>query len=558
MSRTIVWFRRDLRIADHLPLYRAAARGEVIPVFILDRALLFHPETAVARVAFMLDCLKSLDADLRSRGGRLIVRSGDPVEVLPELIQTTQADGIYAYIDYERIYGRVRDARLNQALAERELRIRWFEPIAATGELMFYPDYRKFWYGTMAEEMVPTPTRVLVPDTIPSEPIPDLAGLDLIGDRKTIPPAGTDAARKLLQAFLDEKTDRYYWQLSLPSAEATSGLSPHIKFGVISIRECVQLAKQRLQEATDRRVQLSLKQLISRLRWGSGFGQRFRYLPQLELRSLYSVFDEDGWEFDEDLYQAWQAGETGFPIIDAAAKCLQETGGWLALNFRTRAIYSSFLSNLLGMDWRYGALHFMRHLIDGDCPIDHYQWAMQAGVTHCLDKSWTRIYNPEQAAVDRCDPQGLFIKRWLPELADLPPAELGLPPSLQGYRSPILNYKQARQKRVQQLEKQRHGFRQQADVLPFLARMPECWEPFGSDRFESEIRWASLGQQAMFPPALDLDGLDTAQTTMLRTWLVAHVNIVPRKAVGKEQRSQRQSKKSKPHDPNHIQLGLWE
>ncbi|NJN49453.1 MAG: deoxyribodipyrimidine photo-lyase, partial [Alkalinema sp. RL_2_19] len=124
MKRTIVWFRRDLRINDHAPLTRAVARGAVIPLFILDRALLHHPETGVARVAFMLDCLRALDADLRSRGGRLIVRSGDPVIVLPALIRATDADGIYSYIDYERVYGRVRDARLNRALDDAGMRIR--------------------------------------------------------------------------------------------------------------------------------------------------------------------------------------------------------------------------------------------------------------------------------------------------------------------------------------------------------------------------------------------------------------------------------------------------
>jgi deoxyribodipyrimidine photo-lyase len=554
-SRTIVWFRRDLRISDHLPLFRAAARGEVIPVFVLDRALLFHPETAVARVAFMLDCLKSLDADLRSRSGRLIVRSGDPVEVLPDLVQETQADGIYAHLDYERIYGRVRDARLNQALAAANLRIRWFEPIAGTNALMRYPDYRRFWYESMAAEQVPTPMNVSVPDDIRSDPIPNVTELGLIADTKMIPPASTAAARQLLQEFLDEKSDRYYWQLSLPSAEATSGLSPHLKFGVISIRECVQVAQQRLQDNPDRRVQLSLKQLISRLRWASGFGQRFRYLPQLELRSLYSVFDQEGWDFDEDLYQAWQVGETGFPIIDAAAKCLQATGGWIALNFRTRAIYASFLSNLLGMDWRLGALHFMRHLIDGDCPIDHYQWAMQAGVTHCLDKSWTRIYNPEQTAVDRCDPDGLFIKRWLPELANLSPDQLGLPPGLSGYYPPIIHYKQARQRRVRQLEQQRQLFREAQNVLPFLAHMPENVMPFGADRVESEVAWARETQPELFPLGLDLAELDEEQGQALRTWLVAHVNVKPRS--GRQSREPKPKKQPDIGDPDLVQLNLW-
>jgi deoxyribodipyrimidine photo-lyase len=550
MSRTVVWFRRDLRITDHAPLYRAALRGTVIPVFIFDRALLHHPETAPARVAFMLDCLHHLDQELQERGGRLILRYGDPVEVLPQFIAETQADGIYAYIDYERIYGRVRDARLNQSLTERGMKIRWFEAIASTPDLVPYPEYRNLWYQEMREGLVLTPSKVSVSPDIFSEPLPTLSDLGLVADRKTIPPGGTQAARQLLHEFLEEKVDRYYWQLSYPGAEATTGLSPHIKFGAISVRECFQTAER--AELKNLKAERSRQQLIARLRWGSGFAQRFRYLPQLEVRSLYTIFDQDGWEFDEDLYQAWQQGYTGFPIIDAAARCLLETGGWKQLNFRVRAMYSSFLSNLLGMDWRYGALHFMRHLIDGDCPIDHYQWAMQSGVTHCVDKTWTRIYNPEQTAVDRCDPEGLFIKRWVPELAHLSPDDLGLPPALsrRDYPSPILHYKQSRQRRVKQLEQQRQLFLHQANVIPYLARLPESVIPFGAERFESEIGWAKTAQPELFPPPLNLENLDLEQAQALRTWFVAHVDIKPRKP---------RSRKLKASPVSDIeQLSLWE
>ncbi|MCU0526527.1 MAG: deoxyribodipyrimidine photo-lyase [Elainella sp. Prado103] len=560
MNRTIVWFRRDLRVSDHAPLYRAAMRGAVIPVFVLDRALLHHPETAVARVSFMLECLRSLDQDLRDRGGRLIIRYGDPVELLPDLVRETQADGIYAYIDYERIYGRVRDARLNRCLAEQGLRIRWFEPTAGTDQLMFYPRYRNFWWSEMGAPLTPAPSRIEVPDAVVSEPIPPLAELGLIADQKPIPPAGSAAARHLLTDFLDEKVDRYYWQLSYPGAAATTGISPHLKFGAISPRECVQIAQT--WDLTNPKAERSRKQLISRLRWGSGFGQRFRYLPQLELRSLYTVFDAEEWHFDETLYQAWQEGQTGFPIVDAAARCLQATGGWQQLNFRSRAIYSSFLSNLLGMDWRLGALHFMRHLIDGDCPIDHYQWAMQAGVTHCVDKSWTRIYNPEQVAVDRCDPEGAFIKRWVPELAHLPPEWLGSPPRLNNYPPPILAYRQQRQQRVQQLERQRSLFRQQDNLIPYLARLPESWIPFGSDRFPSEIAWALQPNLDLFPAAINLDELDAGQAKMLRTWFVAHLEIKPAAMAGRgrSRQSARQqsgrSRRSKAAFDGYVQLSL--
>ena len=529
MNCTIVWFRRDLRIFDREPLHRAARRGSVVPVFVLDRGLLFHPETAVARVAFMLNCLQALHRDLSDRGGRLIVRDGDPADVLPNLVRATNADGIYSYIDFERIYGRVRDAKLNRALASQGMKIRWFEPPGTTPELVPYPTYRDLWYSQMQEPLIPAPSAVKVPSAVTSNPIPTLTELGIVHDGKPIPAGGSQPARKLLEKFLIEKSNRYYWQLSYPGAEATSGLSPYIKFGAISVRECYQTAQQTLKHRADPKIQRSRKQFISRLRWGSGFAQRFRYLPQLEVRSLYSIFDREEWQFNESLYRAWQEGQTGFPIIDAAARCLSATGGWKQLNFRVRAIYASFLTNLMGMDWRYGALHFMRHLIDGDCPIDHYQWAMQAGVTHCIDKTWTRIYNPQQVAIDRCDPEGAFIRRWIPEVAHLPPEQLGLPPKTKNYPTPILDYKNARQQRIRQLEGLRQNVLNQKNVLPFLSSFPESLKPFGAELYTCDVEWSEATEMKLFPSGLNLDELDLNQSKLLRTWFVAHVDIKPRK-----------------------------
>ncbi len=529
MNRTIVWFRRDLRIFDHEPLYRAARRGDVIPIFIFDRALLLHPETGSGRVRFMLSCLDSLDRDLRSRGGRLILRSGDPVDILPALVKETQADGIYSYIDFERIYGRVRDARLNRALAEETLKIRWFEPLGSVSEFIAYPDYRKAWYKQMTQPQIPAPQQVNVPTDLWSQTLPPLENLGHVADEKMIPQGGTSAARNLLNSFYDErKAERYYWQISYPGTNSTSGLSPYLKYGAISIRECAQTVWQRQEDpqwASDRRVRRSSDHIISRLRWGSGFTQRFRYLPQLEVRSIYQPFTdespENGWEpFDSELYEAWCQGYTGFPIVDAAARCLQATGGWLALNFRVRAIYASFLCNLLGMDWRYGALHFMRHLIDGDCPIDHYQWAQQSGVNHCLNQAWTRIYNPEQEAIDRCDPQGRFVYRWVPELAHLKPEQLGVPPQTKNYPAPILDYVEARSRRANRLQDLRHDVIHAPNVLPWVTRMPENVTPFGTDLFLSEVGWAQAPVGELYPTALNLDDMDSYQAKQLRTWFV--------------------------------------
>ena len=488
----------------------------------------------------MLSCLASLDRDLRTRGGRLILRTGNPVKLLPQLVKATGAEGIYSYLDFERIYGRVRDARLNQALRKEGLKIRWFEPQGTVPQLISYPAYRQQWYQQMRSPQVPTPQTVNVPPDIASDDLPTLEQLEHTASKMKIPPGGTAEARRLLHLFFDRgKAESYYWQLSYPGSNATSGLSPYIKYGAISIRECAQTVWARQQEPQwigDKRVQRSSHQLISRLRWGSGFTQRFRYLPQLEVRSLYTPFEtgpadqqfnspelqNGGWDYNQDHYEAWKAGQTGYPIVDAAARCLQETGGWLALNFRVRAIYASFLCNLIGMDWRYGALHFMRYLIDGDCPIDHYQWAQQAGVTHCLNKAWIRIYNPQQEAIDRCDPEGKFIHRWLPELAHLSPEQLGTPPKVKGYPTPILNYEKARSRRAQRIDELRHDIIHSPNIGHLLTRLPEDVTPFGADLFPSDVSWAQQPIGSLYPTALDLDSLEKPQFTLLRTWFVAH------------------------------------
>ncbi len=485
----------------------------------------------------MLDCLKSLDQDLRSRGGRLILRAGDPVTVLPQLVKATDADGIYSYTDVERIYGRVRDANLNRAIAQENIKIRWFEPPGTTAELIDYPDYRQQWYRDMRSPLIPTPQHINVPPDIPSDSLPTLQEVGHHSTSSFIPPGGTTEAKKLIDAFFDQrKAENYYWQLSYPHANATTGLSPYIKYGAISIRESAQAIWQRQadpQWKDNKRVQRSCHHVISRLRWSSGFTQRFRYLPQAEVRSLYTPFERTqpktrftsgyqngGWQFNQAHYDAWKNGHTGFPIVDAAARCLQATGGWLALNFRIRALYASFLCNLLGIDWRYGALHFMRHLIDGDCPIDHYQWAQQAGVTHCLNQTWIRIYNPEQEAIDRCDPQGKFIHHWLPELAHLKPEQLGSPPTVKGYPSPILNYLEARNRRARLIDEQRHDIIHSPNVVDLVTRMPADVTPFGADLFPSDVSWAQRPTADLFPLALDLDSLGKQQIKQLRTWFI--------------------------------------
>jgi deoxyribodipyrimidine photo-lyase len=484
--------------------------------------LLFHPETAVARVEFLLHSLQTLDVRLRCLGGRLLVQRGQPEVVLARLAQGSGARHVLAHTDSERLVGRVRDARVNRHLKEQGIQLEWIEPAGASGELQPYSDWNRQWHGAMAAPLVPEPQRVVVPNECPDAPVPSLKELGLISDGKPIPKAGTDAALGRLDRFLEGSDSRtYYWELSYPSAKVTSGLSPYLKFGVVSPRQCLQrltAAGLRAKENADRSRLRSIQQLFSRLRWGCSIHQRFRYLPQLELRSLWSAFDQESALSAQqlELYEAWKEGRTGFPIVDAAAHCLRGGGGWLELNFRSRAIYASFLSNLCGIDWRYGALHFMRHLIDGDCPIDHYQWAMQAGATYRGRKAWTRIYHPGQVAVNRCDPHGLFIRRWLPQLERLTNDQLGEPPAFAGYPAPVLNYEEARQARMEALSNTRHGI---GDIPSALARLPDDLTPFGSDQIAgSQVLWAQPRAPELFPEAVDLDRLDREEWLALLSW----------------------------------------
>jgi deoxyribodipyrimidine photo-lyase len=564
MSLTILWFRRDLRLDDHPALRQACGLGAVLPLFVLDPSLLHHPETGVARVAFLLASLRALDGDLRRRGACLFVCHGSPERRLPALARRWGADRVLAHTDSERIVGRVRDARVAEALRHVGVPLHWIEPPGATGDLLPYPHWRRFWLREMAEPPLPAPARLVVPDGLDPPPIPDLERLGLRSDGKPLLPAGTAAALELLRRFCQGPASRtYYWQLSYPAARVTTGLSPYLKFGVISPRRCWQELRP-LAADPDPGRRRSARQLLSRLRWGAGMAQRFRYLPQLELCPPWSDREDqqaarlDGEQ--EDLYRAWREGRTGFPIVDAAARCLLAEGGWRELNFRSRALSASFLTHLCGVDWRWGALHYMRHLIDGDCAIDHWQWAMQAGVTQRGRGAWTRIYHPGQVAVDRCDPQGLFIRRWLPELADLTNDQLGAPPPRSDYPAPVLDYAQARRRQLERQEQQRAAAPAAglaADPLAGLAHLPDDLRPFAAERFPAaDLAWAALGPTRLLPEPLDPASLDPPARQALATWLGAGVRSTPSRAPASA--AARPRRRRRREDPGAVQLSLWE
>jgi deoxyribodipyrimidine photo-lyase len=452
-----MWFRRDLRLHDNAALTSALREARVVlPLFIFDDAVLQHPETGPARVAFLLGCLRDLDVNLQARGSALLTRRGEPATELLRVAHEVGAEAVYISQDVERAYGHDRDQAVAEALARAGIALQrhrsyWVSDLHADREA-----WGKSWEAWAKLPLYPTPTRMVAPPTLRGEGIPALGHLGHIDDGKRLPAPGETAAHARLQTWLgNPELDEYHRRMGYAAwAEdgGTSHLSPYIKFGCISVRACWQAAEARAQGATPE-VGRSMRSFQSRLRWRDHFTQKFLRRPSLEERASLERFDtiRRPEEADERLLHAWAAGHTGYPLVDAAARALVETG-WL--NFRMRAMLATFLCLNLWQAWQLGALHFMRHLIDGDVPIDHWQWQMQAGATK-LDGA-IRCYNPHKTALER-DPEGEFLGRYLPEVRHLPmpyraaphlmtPMEqqlFGIRPGLD-YPLPIVDYRTSR------------------------------------------------------------------------------------------------------------------
>ncbi len=428
MRRVVVWFRRDLRVHDHAALFHACNDAEeVIPLFILDRSLLHHPETGSRRVQFLLEALADLDRSLIARGSYLTILQGNPVEVLPRFVECIGAEGVYFSADIERWAGQQRDRNLAR-IFKRQQRV--FRPF-----LSYYLQtegeydraaWSKAWHAFNAQPPYPAPERIHTPQLAPCAGIHTYGYIPTLRDLGLSPApsnpliGGESHARARLRDFLDNRIADYRFKISSPilaEEEGTSRLSAYLKFGCVSVRECVHEARKRYARATPRE-RKSLLAWVSRLQWRDHFIQKFTLYPEAEFVNLYRPFDtirryEDA---DPKLLAAWQAGRTGFPLVDASMRALMQTG---LLNFRMRAMLATFLTINLMIDWRHGAEWFMKHLLDGDACIDHWQWQMQAGITHPA-RPYVRAYNPLKQCFDH-DPEARFIHKYVPELRNLPP-----------------------------------------------------------------------------------------------------------------------------------------
>ena len=453
MQPYIHWFRRDLRLRDNPALLAAlrAGGGYVIPVFVLDDAILRAQDTGAARVAFLLDSLRALDRSLRERGSRLVMRRGPAREALCELAEQAGAVGLCFNRDYTP-FAQARDRAVEQALAARGLDVRSFKDavIFEAGEVLtqagtpytVYTPFRRRWRARIEETPPPDeialPGFAPVPERIASIGIPAAEDLGFAA-RQPLPPGGEQAGLARLAEFAQRDNPDgmgdYQQGRVQPARPATSRLSAYLRFGCVAPIACLRVAIQLLEQTGDQRPATggpardaspdrsslvvrrssSIETWIAELAWRDFYHQIVAHFPHVLAGAFKREFDAIAWENDQGRFDAWCAGRTGYPIVDAAMRQL-EAEAWM--HNRARMIVASFLTKDLLIDWRWGERHFMRRLVDGDHAANNGGWQWSAG-TGTDAQPFFRIFNPTSQG-QKFDPLGAYVRRYVPELARVP------------------------------------------------------------------------------------------------------------------------------------------
>jgi deoxyribodipyrimidine photo-lyase len=439
-----VWLKRDLRTADHAALATAVVRsrgGAVFAAFLYEPEVFAQPEWDSSHTAFQEECLRDLEPALGRLGIRLVTRHGEAVTMLERLRADTGFTLLVAHEETGTGVTYARDRRVRRWAREAGVEFVELPQTGVVRRLASRDGWNRRWEQRM--EIAPA----VVPKARGRGGLETVARLETCGilgcrdlgqqpDGKDRQRGGERAAHGVLDDFLTRRGRHYAGGISSPVSAATScsRLSPHLAFGTLSMRTVWQASEARRREvmaadmatsSTDRQTlrawQRSLRGVQSRLHWHCHFMQKLEDEPAIEFDNMLRAADglrESA--IDPDRLAAWQAGRTGYPLVDACMRSLVATG-WLT--FRMRALLVSFAAYSLWLHWRPVGLHLARHFLDFEPGIHWSQLQMQSGTTGI---NTLRIYNPTKQALDQ-DPHGLFIRRWLPELAGVPEAYLHQP-----------------------------------------------------------------------------------------------------------------------------------
>jgi deoxyribodipyrimidine photo-lyase len=460
MSLAIHWFRRDLRITDNTALHAAlAAHDAVLPVYVVSQWRKKHRWCGAPRQEFLCGCIESLAKNLAAKGGRLLLRTGEADRVLAQLLRESGAGAIYCNRDPDP-FGHAMEGKVAAVAAKagakffamKDAALHERDEVLTAGGTPFqvFTPYARAWLKLDKSTPLRFRGRVAAPGELKSEALPTLAAWGLESEAEMLAP-GEAAARRRLDAFLDGPIFEYGAQRDLPAAQGTSRLSQDLRFGLLSIREvyakCREVA-ERASAARRRGIEIFINELI----WREFYMQVLWHHPAVlehELQEHYrGLAWRDHWRPGEkppsEAFERWCRGETGFPIVDAGMRQLKATG---FMHNRVRMIAAMFLTKDLHIWWMHGESWFMQRLVDGEIASNNggWQWSASTGTDAA---PYFRIQNP-WSQTKRYDPQGEYIRRWVPELRDVPAAKLCQPPEpglplAKGYPLPMVDHARER------------------------------------------------------------------------------------------------------------------
>jgi deoxyribodipyrimidine photo-lyase len=422
-SCALVWFKRDLRQDDHAPLAAAQQFESALGLFIIEPEWLSSPEFSTSHLQFALDSLAPLRASLAARGLPLLVRVGSASEVLEALRAETGFTDLLSHEETGPMWTYARDKAVAAWCAASSVRWQEWTQTGVVRRLRSRFGWAQRWQARMDAPRVLAQGGFAGVAGLDLHEIPSLRALGLQADTKSVQ-TGTEASAWVeLDSFLDGRGRDYRRAMSSPltAPDACSRLSPHLAFGTISMRTVHQATEHAIAHTSDRDLTKALRSFSGRLRWHCHFMQKLEDQPSIEFENFASVCDglrEN--DFDMTRFEAWCAGQTGYPMVDACMRSLKATG-WL--NFRMRAMLVSFASYHLWLHWRPTGIFLARQFLDFEAGIHWSQMQMQSGTTGI---NTLRIYSPTKQAQDQ-DPDGTFMRHWVPELARVPRPYLAEP-----------------------------------------------------------------------------------------------------------------------------------
>ncbi len=456
----LFWHRRDLRISDNVGLAAARQQSQkVVGVFCLDPNLLERDDVAPVRVTYMIGSLQSLQQHYTQAGSQLLVLHTEPTQALPALAAALNAKAVFWNWDVEP-YSQERDRAVTEALKAQGIEVHnhWDQLLHSPAEI---------WTGSKAPYTVYTPfwrNWISKPKANPAESLHDVQGLTGVEqeaaqqagaislpsakdlgfhwERKLVIDPGEAAAQAKLEEFSNRTINEYKEQRNFPSVNGTSQLSAALKFGVIGIRTVWAATIAALKDSQSDEVANSIQGWQQELAWREFYQHAMYHFPELATGAYRSALKNFPWDNNEEYFQAWCEGKTGYPIVDAAMRQLNELG-WM--HNRCRMIVASFLTKDLLIDSQLGEKYFYQRLIDGDLSANNggWQWSASSG----MDPKPVRIFNPASQS-QKFDPEGEYIREWLPELysvetkflisGDIPSDER----DALGYPAPIVDHKQ--------------------------------------------------------------------------------------------------------------------